>query len=761
MEPSWLSWLNCLLLLLVMTTQSAMEIDMSRVYIFWNEEVFLDSILLHRFACSDWHNFTFLVSETIYNQTMSVNCGSSVGSSAELSRALDVGGQPILSPNALSSSSPRQLANYRKITPLLFEDETWLRFTEADIFIGTMYEAFYPHEHIDSMMNHIVQSSIFAIAWSKYRFYDFQGSSNSHERKFLLMMSNIVPAHERPKLMELPVSMEDFLSNTTAGHACVNLLDLMYRQWSTTPPASIKYKKCTGWPLPSGTEFVCDEDSARAYTPKVDSSLPTDDDVLPHFNSWGIERLFDSKTSLVVKSVASAAHLQYIAGLLPDPVHGPVETDPHCVHSNMTEIDRKVAFSTVVADPTVWQSTTALAALEGAHSNVNNHNNQNNSSSNSSNYNLNHLDDSNHVINPYNRTDPRYRERILCLTYTIQGWFGAPGREDTGRIRAIEYVRSTWGKRCDGYLAISNVTDHSMSTIHVEPNRPNWSEKYDEMWVKAQLMWKLVGSMLLDDYDYFLIGGDDLYVIVENLRVFLARPDIRTLGGADGRKPVYLGRVLNQNQYIRFNTGGAGYLLNAAAAAALYRKMDDDECLPGVSTSMEDVLVGQCLRYAGIYPVVDTSDYEDMDTAKAQALAAAETANARNAADAADRASTENTVEAVEARRRRNDPRSVLDRISPIGKGRNLGREVFHPQSPNLSYWAAEEWYQAKAASYGVGDNCCSVNSVTYQDIRGGEMMSCFHAAIYEKKRVVGRYRAQPAASEAAANRRDPDSFTS
>jgi hypothetical protein len=82
-----------------------------------------------------------------------------------------------------------------------------------------------------------------------------------------------------------------------------------------------------------------------------------------------------------------------------------------------------------------------------------------------------------------------------------------------------------------------------------------------------------------------------LYVIVENLRAFLARPEIRALGGENGRTPVYLGRVLQQNQFITFNTGGAGYLLNAAAVAALYRRMDHAECMPAISTSMEDVMV--------------------------------------------------------------------------------------------------------------------------------------------------------------------------
>jgi hypothetical protein len=708
------------------------DVDNSRIYMFWNEDYDITAEQAHRLACSDWRNFTFLLHEKVYNRTMAAAalCASSAGAAAV---EVDASGNPkpaaavwrSLRPSVDGTAfrSPRRnAANFQRITPLLFEDPIWKNFTEADIFIAVLYQAFRPHEHIDAMMNHVVQASIFVICWSADRFFNFDLSTNAHERKFIPLMLNVIPSHERPKLLELPVPMDALINGLPAGPIATAMLEKNLVKWETRRqqlaqgPEGLEVKpSCTG-PRPTGTEFACTARMARAYHPVTQDEIDAEpEDKLPHYNSFSIRRVFDADTSMLVRTIASSAHLQWVAGDLPDPVHGPVHEDPECVASNMTDIDRKLALATAVADPDRWQSATVLAARDAAAVAAAGGGGGEPPGGERWGY-PNEYDTSGHVVNPHSRSDPRYRERLLCLTYTVQGWQGAPGREDSGRGRAVEYIRSTWGKRCDGYLAISNLTDHTLSTIHVEPMRANWTENYHEMWLKAQLMWKLVGSTMLDNYDYYVIGGDDLYVVVENLREYLARPEIRALGGPDGREPVYLGRVLNQNLYIRFNTGGAGYVMNAAAVAALYRHMDHPECMPAISTSMEDVMVGQCFRYAGVFPVLDTSDHGDPDTAKAAAVQAAAAAASSSPVDPDDA----------------EDPLAVLDQVSDVGKGRNLGRERFHPQSPNVSYWAADEWYQAKAYSYGVHDNCCAAKSITYQDIKGGAFMTCFHAAIYQ-----------------------------
>ena len=49
------------------------------------------------------------------------------------------------------------------------------------------------------------------------------------------------------------------------------------------------------------------------------------------------------------------------------------------------------------------------------------------------------------------------------------------------------------------------------------------------MWQKVRSILKYVHLHYLDEYDYFLIGGDDMYYIMENLHAYLNSEEIRAL----------------------------------------------------------------------------------------------------------------------------------------------------------------------------------------------------------------------------------------
>ena len=112
-----------------------------------------------------------------------------------------------------------------------------------------------------------------------------------------------------------------------------------------------------------------------------------------------------------------------------------------------------------------------------------------------------------------------------------------------------------------------------------------------------------------DDFDYFHIGGDDTFVIADNLRSFLARPEIREQN--DAGKPLYLGRRMKVggNANHLFNTGGAGYVFNRAALELFYDSLDEPFCAPHRHGFYEDVLVADCFKNgpAKLVPV-DTRD---------------------------------------------------------------------------------------------------------------------------------------------------------
>ena len=43
-------------------------------------------------------------------------------------------------------------------------------------------------------------------------------------------------------------------------------------------------------------------------------------------------------------------------------------------------------------------------------------------------------------------------------------------------------------------------------------------EEYNNMWQKSRAIWKYINFHYINDFDWFVLGGDDLFVIVENLR---------------------------------------------------------------------------------------------------------------------------------------------------------------------------------------------------------------------------------------------------
>jgi glycoprotein-N-acetylgalactosamine 3-beta-galactosyltransferase len=113
-------------------------------------------------------------------------------------------------------------------------------------------------------------------------------------------------------------------------------------------------------------------------------------------------------------------------------------------------------------------------------------------------------------------------------------------------------------------------------------------------------------------YDWFHIGGDDLFLIVENLRYYVESEEIRTAanGGVflpDGSEsvhtPLFLGRrfAYQGDKQEIFNSGGSGYTINKAALKTLVLKAFP-EYFPHAHTFSEDTMVARVLRNYGIYP---------------------------------------------------------------------------------------------------------------------------------------------------------------
>jgi hypothetical protein len=174
------------------------------------------------------------------------------------------------------------------------------------------------------------------------------------------------------------------------------------------------------------------------------------------------------------------------------------------------------------------------------------------------------IDPSNHfgvdgISNPITIKAPT----VMCLVYTMA---------DAHSSR-IQGMRDTWAGGCDGFLAFSTTSDPRLPAISLPHDGP---EEYNNMWQKVRSIWKFVGQHYLQDYDWFFIGGDDLFVMPHNLKTYLA-----SLTYKDRTDPktsfYYVGRRFNEWGETYFNSGGAGYALSQATLREFLNVIDDED----------------------------------------------------------------------------------------------------------------------------------------------------------------------------------------
>jgi glycoprotein-N-acetylgalactosamine 3-beta-galactosyltransferase len=128
------------------------------------------------------------------------------------------------------------------------------------------------------------------------------------------------------------------------------------------------------------------------------------------------------------------------------------------------------------------------------------------------------------------------------------------------------------------------------------------------MWLKVRAIWQYVYQHYLDDYDFFHIGGDDHYVIPENLRYVASTGSWK--GPWNQSRPMFLGGNMIDfpNTRRRYCGGGSGYTLNRVALTLLIeRLLDTHHCRPHHRASDEDRIVSNCFRSVGI-DCMDTND---------------------------------------------------------------------------------------------------------------------------------------------------------
>uniref|UniRef100_A0A6U0GX63 Hexosyltransferase n=1 Tax=Helicotheca tamesis TaxID=374047 RepID=A0A6U0GX63_9STRA len=277
----------------------------------------------------------------------------------------------------------------------------------------------------------------------------------------------------------------------------------------------------------------------------------------------------------------------------------------------------------------------------------------------------------NKVLPPSDRPMPK----IMCSLYTMAS-------AHAGSIRAI---RETWAGGCDGFLAFSTESDPRIPAISIPHDGP---EEYDNMWQKIRSIWRFVGTHYIDDFDYFYIGGDDLFVLPQNLREYLW-----TIGDPEDDR--YVGRRFLPDPNNPFNSGGAGYVLSRGTLRKFVEVMDKDpKCLGKRHTAQEDVMIARCLKDIFGITYMDTRDEEDRE------------------------------------------------RFHPFAPGHHY---TWRPPEEGQS----RDWYEEYNREWGIklGKDCCAPDSVSFHYIKKPTMVRHISALLYicDSKNGGGNLRLRPA----------------
>lgn len=180
--------------------------------------------------------------------------------------------------------------------------------------------------------------------------------------------------------------------------------------------------------------------------------------------------------------------------------------------------------------------------------------------------------------------------RILCILNTMS----------TDHSNRVVHIMETYGKHCDKMLFMSTVTDVNLGAIGF-----NVTSDSEDVWGKVKLMMTHIYKNYLDEYDWFIKGDDQMFLIPENLR-FLLSP-------YSTEDPIYFGYKFNTSEHKRgYFSGGSGYAMNRKTlqifvenvlkTGKFFNEKDSNEgCHLESDKRIEDWEISVCLDYYNVY----------------------------------------------------------------------------------------------------------------------------------------------------------------
>jgi len=191
---------------------------------------------------------------------------------------------------------------------------------------------------------------------------------------------------------------------------------------------------------------------------------------------------------------------------------------------------------------------------------------------------------------------PPRPQKLFCAIYSMQ--------KNRNNYQAI---RETWGPKCDGFM-IGTDPNHTLPAEDAVHIAHAGLEEYQNMYQKVRSIWSYIYDHYYEDYDWFHIGGDDMMVLVENLRAYVESEEIQraAYGGSttpsnQKQVPLFLGGSIAYAGDMKrvYQTGGPGYTLNKAALKKLVVE-GLPRCGDEKRVSWEDIVISRLFREMNI-----------------------------------------------------------------------------------------------------------------------------------------------------------------
>jgi glycoprotein-N-acetylgalactosamine 3-beta-galactosyltransferase len=267
--------------------------------------------------------------------------------------------------------------------------------------------------------------------------------------------------------------------------------------------------------------------------------------------------------------------------------------------------------------------------------------------------------------------------RILCFIMT-----------HTQATLKTKAVQKTWGRKCDKLILASNESDTKIGAVSMASNA-SYSGLWNKLNETLEYIWRHHRN---EGYDWVFKADDDTFVIMENLKAYLASPEVTK----DMHKPVIHGRRYSSPLYGNLEKREVYFAnpKNADFGKRFYQKMDRKAPVlynyGGSGYAMNFPYVEKFLEVMKGPDTLHGSPPEDQAHAVVMAF---------------------------------HD-------IWPSNTRDKTGRERFHPEDPRVMYGMSEEKHRLfndnhqATGGLSIGAACCSEKSISFHHVKPKDMVA-------------------------------------